>query len=100
MYISTKASCIRQREAQRARDNRAEIVKAPSIGQVPLDRFHWHVLRARWIAADGWRRSICVPQTASGADARCVSGTTLAPATCFTKICRRRAFLRSVAMRS
>ena len=34
MYISDKASRIRQREAQRARDNRAEIVKALSIGQI------------------------------------------------------------------
>ena len=34
MYISSKASRIRQREAQRARDNRAEIVKARSRGQV------------------------------------------------------------------
>src|SRR5262249_35225715 len=34
MYISTKASRIRQREAQRARENRAEIVKARSLGQV------------------------------------------------------------------
>src|SRR5262245_57365395 len=34
MYISSKASRIRQREAQKARDNRAEIVKARSIGQV------------------------------------------------------------------
>ena len=34
MYISTNASRIRQREAQRARENRAEIVKARSIGQV------------------------------------------------------------------
>ena len=34
MYISPKASRIRQREAQRARDNRAEIVKARGLGQV------------------------------------------------------------------
>jgi manganese oxidase len=34
MYISTKASRIRQREAQQARQNRAEIVKARSLGQV------------------------------------------------------------------
>src|SRR5262245_14117663 len=34
MYISTKASRIRQREAQRARDNRAEIVRALSQGQI------------------------------------------------------------------
>ena len=32
MYISEKASRIRQREAQKARDNRAEIVKALSHG--------------------------------------------------------------------
>ena len=46
MYISPKASRIRQREAQRARDNRAEIVKALSLGQItrcdliPLGHFH------------------------------------------------------------
>src|SRR5262249_20159211 len=34
IYISNKASRIRQREAQRARDNRAEIVKARSIGEI------------------------------------------------------------------
>src|SRR5258706_14601442 len=34
MYLSTKASRIRQLEAQRARNNRAEIVKARSLGQV------------------------------------------------------------------
>jgi len=38
MYLSTKASRIRQREAQRARDNRAEIVKARSLGQVDAAR--------------------------------------------------------------
>ena len=42
MYISTKASRIRQREAQRARDNRAEIVKARSIGQITRrDLIRW-----------------------------------------------------------
>jgi hypothetical protein len=34
MYISPKASLARQREAQKARDNRAEIVKARSLGQI------------------------------------------------------------------
>ena len=34
MYISTKASRARQREAQNARDNRAEIVKALSLGEI------------------------------------------------------------------
>ncbi len=33
-YLSSKASRIRQREAQNARNNRAEIVKALSIGQI------------------------------------------------------------------
>jgi FtsP/CotA-like multicopper oxidase with cupredoxin domain len=42
MYISTKASRIRQREAQRARDNRAEIVKARSLGQITRrDLIRW-----------------------------------------------------------
>ena len=34
MYLPTKASRARQREAQNARDNRAEIVKALSHGQI------------------------------------------------------------------
>jgi len=34
MYISSKASRIRQREAQRARDNRTEIRKALRLGQI------------------------------------------------------------------
>src|SRR4051812_26859804 len=34
MYISPKASMARQREAQKARDNRAEIVKALGQGQI------------------------------------------------------------------
>src|SRR5262245_38277478 len=42
MYLSSKASRIRQREAQRARDNRAEIVKARSIGQITRrDLYKW-----------------------------------------------------------
>src|SRR6185436_16942434 len=44
MYISTKASRIRQREAQRARDNRAEIVKARSTGQITRrDLIRWGI---------------------------------------------------------
>src|SRR5262249_8673426 len=42
MFLSSKASRIRQREAQRARDNRAEIVKARSIGQITRrDLYKW-----------------------------------------------------------
>src|SRR5215831_4136418 len=47
MYISTKASRIRQREAQRARDNRAEIVKALSGGQITRrDLYKWGIFTA------------------------------------------------------
>ena len=45
MYISSKASGIRQREAQKARNNRAEIVKALSLGQISRrDLFKWGLL--------------------------------------------------------
>jgi FtsP/CotA-like multicopper oxidase with cupredoxin domain len=44
MYVSREASKIRQREAQRARDNRAEIVKALSHGQITRrDLFKWGI---------------------------------------------------------
>src|SRR5215510_4501413 len=42
MYISSKASRARQREAQKARDNRAEIVKALSVGEITRrDLYKW-----------------------------------------------------------
>src|SRR5262245_45486405 len=44
MYLTSKASRIRQREAQRARDNRAEIIKARSIGQITRrDLYKWGI---------------------------------------------------------
>ena len=44
MYLSQKASRIRQREAQRARLNRAELIKALSIGEINRrDLFRWGV---------------------------------------------------------
>src|SRR5687768_7992049 len=47
MYISSKASRIRQREAQRARQNRAEIVKARAMGQVSRrDLIKWGAFTA------------------------------------------------------
>src|SRR5262245_48208096 len=47
MYISAKASRIRQREAQRARDNRAEIVKARGLGQITRrDLIRWGIFTA------------------------------------------------------
>ncbi|MEQ1813726.1 MAG: hypothetical protein ABL860_04650, partial [Candidatus Nitrotoga sp.] len=47
MYISSDASRIRQKEAQKARDNRAEIVKALSHGEITRrDLFKWGVFTA------------------------------------------------------
>jgi FtsP/CotA-like multicopper oxidase with cupredoxin domain len=44
MYISYSESKARQREAQKARDNRAEIVKALSIGEITRrDLFRWGI---------------------------------------------------------
>ena len=46
-YLSSKASRIRQKEAQNARNNRAEIVKAHSIGQITRrDLYKWGLLTA------------------------------------------------------
>src|SRR5262252_8068025 len=52
MYISTKASRARQREAQNARDNRAEIIKALSIGQITRrDLYKWGIFTVTgWLA--------------------------------------------------
>src|SRR6185503_13369404 len=47
MYISPKASPARQREAQKARDNRAEIVKARSLGEITRrDLYKWGIFTA------------------------------------------------------
>lgn len=52
MYLSSKASRIRQREAQKARDNRAEIVKALSLGQITKrDLFKWGILTTTGLLA-------------------------------------------------
>lgn len=47
MFISDKASRIRQKEAQNARDNRAEIVKALSIGEITRrELYKWGIFAA------------------------------------------------------
>src|SRR6187399_2896009 len=47
MYLTGKESRIRQREAQKARDNRAEIVKALSQGQITRrDLIRWGIFTA------------------------------------------------------
>jgi FtsP/CotA-like multicopper oxidase with cupredoxin domain len=52
MYISPKASRIRQREAQRARENRAEIHRALSLGQVSRrDLIRWGIFTASGVLA-------------------------------------------------
>src|SRR5215468_6242261 len=51
-YLSTKASRIRQREAQNARNNRAEIVKALSLGQITRrDLYKWGLLTTTGVIA-------------------------------------------------
>ena len=50
-YLSSKESRIRQKEAQNARNNRAEIVKAHSIGQITRrDLYKWGILTAGGLA--------------------------------------------------
>jgi FtsP/CotA-like multicopper oxidase with cupredoxin domain len=50
-YLSGKESRARQREAQRARDNRAEIVRALSTGEVTRRELHkWGILTAGGLA--------------------------------------------------
>src|SRR5215471_3895646 len=52
MYISKNASRMRQREAQNARNNRAEIVKALSLGQITRrDLYKWGLLTASGVIA-------------------------------------------------
>src|SRR5262244_4076759 len=47
MYLLPKTSFARQREAQKARDNRAEIVKALSHGQITRrDLYKWGIFTA------------------------------------------------------
>src|ERR1700741_2309064 len=47
MYLTGKESRIRQREAQRARDNRAEIIKARALGQITRrDLIRWGIFTA------------------------------------------------------
>ncbi len=50
-FLSPKASRIRQKEAQNARNNRAEIIKAHSIGQITRrDLYKWGLLTAGGLA--------------------------------------------------
>jgi FtsP/CotA-like multicopper oxidase with cupredoxin domain len=52
MYISEKASRRRQQEAQNARNNRAEIVKALSLGQITRrDLYKWGIFTAGGVLA-------------------------------------------------
>src|SRR6516164_2718948 len=52
MFISKNASRIRQREAQNARNNRAEIVKALSLGQITRrDLYKWGIFTAGGVLA-------------------------------------------------
>src|SRR5262250_2142091 len=57
MFLSSKASRSRQREAQRARENRAEIVKALSIGQISRrDLYKWGIFTTTGFLA--WKNGL------------------------------------------
>ena len=57
MYLSSKASRARQREAQNARNNRAEIVKALSHGQITRrDLYKWGLFTAGGFLA--WKNGL------------------------------------------
>src|SRR5262245_52444060 len=57
MYISRKASPARQREAQNARNNRAEIVKALSHGQITRrDLYKWGIFTTTGFLA--WKNGL------------------------------------------
>src|SRR5215475_4089078 len=57
MYLSNKASRARQREAQNARNNRAEIVKALSHGQITRrDLYKWGLFTAGGFLA--WKNGL------------------------------------------
>src|SRR5215813_9249321 len=57
MFLSNKESGIRQKEAQRARDNRAEIVQALSIGQITRrDCYKWGLFTAAGFIA--WKNGL------------------------------------------
>src|SRR5262245_17417840 len=52
MYLSPQASPARQREAQKASDNRAEIVKALSQGQITRrDLYKWGIFTVTGVLA-------------------------------------------------
>src|SRR5262245_51390308 len=52
MYLSSKASRARVRQAQHARDNRAEIVKALSHGEITRrDLYKWGIFTASGLLA-------------------------------------------------
>jgi len=57
MYLLSNASRIRQREAQKARDNRAEIVKALSHGQITRrDLYRWGIFTTTGFLA--WKNGL------------------------------------------
>jgi FtsP/CotA-like multicopper oxidase with cupredoxin domain len=75
-YLSSKASRIRQKEAQDARNNRAEIVKALSIGQITKrDLYKWGLL----VAGTGLAMKNGLSPFARSAFASVPTGTPLSP---------------------
>ena len=69
MYLSRGESRIRLREAQNARDNRGEIVRALSHGQTPRrDLFQWGITRPWCAGVQEWPQSVRAQRLCSGPD--------------------------------
>jgi FtsP/CotA-like multicopper oxidase with cupredoxin domain len=77
-YLSSKASRIRQREAQNARDNRAEIVRALSIGQITRrDLYKWGIFTTTGLLA--WKNGLSPFAPSAFADGGVPTGTPRSP---------------------
>ena len=101
-FLTEKASRIRQREAQRARDNRAEIVKALSHGQITRrDLYKWGIFTATGMLALKNGLSPFAPSAFADGDGGVPTGTPRSPlfgAQKFTQVMPRLALQTPVPM--
>jgi len=73
MYLSNRASRIREKEAQNARADRAEIIRALSVGEISRgDFFRWGIFTAGGLL-------VCKSPFASSAFAQVLTGTPRSP---------------------
>src|SRR5215472_14346387 len=77
-YLSHRAPRARQREAQKARDNRAEIVKALSIGEITRrDLYKWGIFTTTGFLA--WKNGLSPFAQSAFADGGIPTGTPRSP---------------------